>query len=144
MFIPEIPNNSLTSNIEQIKELALALHEKRKFVFNTPASLSEIKEWEKKNDLVLPESYIDWLIFSNGSVLRGTVAEIYELNKIDAKSEYFPDDYVIIGSLTGDGELICFSKKTREIFADDHGDITNYDSFNELLEDIINDIKGLW
>ena len=28
MYIPEIPNNSLTSNIEQIKELALALHEK--------------------------------------------------------------------------------------------------------------------
>ena len=64
MYIPEIPNNSLTSNIEQIKELALALHEKRKFVFNTPASLSEIKEWEKKNDLVLSESYIDWFIFS--------------------------------------------------------------------------------
>jgi len=48
MYIPEIPNNSLTSNIEQIKELALALHEKRKFVFNTPASLSEKKNGKRK------------------------------------------------------------------------------------------------
>lgn len=86
-----------------------------------PTSLSKINEWEKKYNLVLPESYTDWLVFSNGSVLRGTLAEIYSLDNIIVN----PDDYVIIGSLAGDGELICFSKETGEIFTDDHGDITN-------------------
>ena len=59
----------------------------------------------------LPQTYIDCLEFSNGSVLRGTVAEIYGLDKIIVKSEYFPDGHIIIGSLTGDGELICFLRK---------------------------------
>ena len=117
---------------------------KRRFVFNAPTSLSKINEWEKQCNLVLPESYIDWLVFSNGSVLRGTLAEIYSLDNIIINPDLYPEDYVIIGSLAGDGELICFSKKTGEIFTDDHDDITNYDSFNELLEDIINDIKGMW
>ncbi len=144
MYIPEIPNNSLTEKIEQIKGLALTLHERRRFVFNQAASKSEILEWEQINNVTLPESYADWLEFSNGSVLRGTLAEIYGLSSIVTKSEYYPDDYVVIGSLVGDGEILCFSKETGGLFTDDHGDITDYDDFNEVLEEIIEDIKGMW
>lgn len=144
MYIPDIPDNNLTATISQIVELAKALHEKKRFIFNHAASKIEIVEWEKSNGIILPQSYVDWLEFSNGSILRGTVAEIYGLNKIMVKSEYCPDDYVIIGSLTGDGELICFSKDTGKIFTDDHEDITDYEDFNEVLEVIIEDIKGMW
>lgn len=144
MYIPEIPNNSLTNEINQIVELAKALHETRRFVFNHSASKNEIEKWEENNSIKLPQTYIDWLEFSNGSVLRGTFAEIYGLDKIIVKSEYFPDGHVIIGSLTGEGELICFSKETGEIFINDHDDIIDYDDFNELLEGIIEDIKGMW
>jgi len=144
LLIPDVPDNSLTEKVRQIIDLAKALHEKRRFVFNPSASKAEIEEWEKNNGIRLPKSYVDWLEFSNGSVLRGTVAEIYGLNKIIVNPDYCPDDYVIIGSLTGDGELICFSKDTGRIFTDDHDDTTDYEDFNEVLEVIIEDIKGMW
>lgn len=42
MYIPEIPNNSLKKEIEKLAELAIALHEKRRFKFNMPATYTEI------------------------------------------------------------------------------------------------------
>ncbi len=123
MYIPEIPNNSLTKEIEEIVKLTTALQEKRKFKFNMPATDDEI---------------------TDGSILRGNVAEIYGLDRIEDDIEYIPDDYVVIGSLTGDGEIICFSKNGGTIFTDQHGDITVYDDFRELIEIIIDDIKGMW
>ena len=109
-----------------------------------PATDDEITEWEKNNKITLPASYADWLKFSNGSILRGNVAEIYGLDRIEDDIEYLPDDYVVIGSLTGDGEIICFSKNGGTIFTDQHGDIIVYDDFRELIEIIIDDIKGMW
>lgn len=144
MYIPEIPNNSLKKEIEELAILATALQEKRSFKFNMPATDTEVAEWEKNSNIILPISYADWLMFSNGSILRGNVAEIYGLDRIEYDSEYLPDDYVVIGRLTGDGEIICFSKERGTIFTDDHGDITVYYDFNELLEIIIEDIKGMW
>lgn len=144
MYIPEIPNNSLKKEIEELAELAIALQEKRRFKFNMPATDTEIAEWEKNSKITLPTSYADWLMFSNGSILRGNVAEIYGLDRIEYDIEYLPDDYVVIGSLTGDGEIICFSKERGTIFTDEHGDITLYDDFRELIEIIIDDIKGMW
>lgn len=113
MYIPEIPNNSLTKEIEELAKLAIALHEKRRFIFNMPATDTEIQEWEKNSKIILPSSYADWLKFSNGSILRGSVAEIYGLDRIEYDIEYLPDDYVVIGRLTGDGEIICFSKESQ-------------------------------
>ena len=37
-----------------------------------------------------------------------------------------------------------FSKETGKIFIDDHNDIIDYEDFNELLEEIIGDINGMW
>lgn len=144
MYFPEIPCNGLKTEIEEIKKLVEALHERRKFEFSPPASMVEISEWEKTNGFSIPSSFVNWLLFSNGSILRGTVAELYGLNQIIVESDYFPKDYVVIGSLGGDGEVICFSKSTGKIFSDDHGDIYNYDDFKEVLEEIIEDIKGMW
>lgn len=44
MYIPEIPNNSLTKEIEQLAKFAIALQEKRRFKFNMPATDTEIAE----------------------------------------------------------------------------------------------------
>lgn len=77
MYIPEIPNNSLTKEIKELAKLAITLQEKRRFKFNMPATDIEIAEWEKNSKITLSTSYADWLMFSNGSILRGNVAEIY-------------------------------------------------------------------
>ncbi len=144
MFIPQIPDNSLTDKIKEIADLAGQLKDIRRFVFNEPASNDDIIKWEKANHISIPESYADWLRFSNGSVIRGTIAEFYGLNEIEINADGFPEDYVIIGELVGDGVLICFSKESGTIFTDDHGEITEYDDFGEILEEVIYDINAMW
>ena len=144
MFIPQIPDNSLTDKIKEIADLAGQLKDIRRFVFNEPASNDDIIKWEKANNISIPESYADWLRFSNGSVIRGTIAEFYGLNEIEINADGFLEDYVIIGELVGDGVLICFSKESETIFTDDHGAITEYDEFGEILEEVIYDINAMW
>lgn len=59
MYIPEIPNNSLKTEIEQITKLAVALEGKEWFEFNKPATETEIQELEEYFKIKLPESYKD-------------------------------------------------------------------------------------
>ena len=144
MFIPQVPDNSLTKEIKEIIDLVDQLKENRRFVFNEPALNDDIIQWEKDNNVSIPDSYADWLRFSNGSVIRGTIAEFYGLNEIEINADGFPEEYVIIGELVGDGVLICFSKETGIIFTDDHGEIVEYDNFNEILEEVIYDLNAMW
>ena len=144
MYIPQIPDNSLTKEIKEIIDLAEQLKEKRRFVFNESASDDDIQKWEKTNNVSIPASYADWLRFSNGSVIRGTVAEFYGLEGIEINADGFPEDDVVIGELVGDGELVCFSKESGKIFTDDHGETAEYENFNEILEEVIYDLKAMW
>lgn len=144
MYIPNVPNNSLTKEINEIIQLTKQLQETRKFVFNEPCSDKEISDWEKKHNIMIPNTFADWLRFSNGSILRGNVAELYGLNRIEFNVSGFDEDCVIIGSLIGDGFVICFSKDNGKIFTDDHGEITEYDSLNEILEEVIYEINAMW
>lgn len=69
MYIPEIPNNSLTKEITKIIELCQKLEPEYLNVtvkFNEPIS-EELAKWENDNGIMIPESCKDWLRFSNGS-----------------------------------------------------------------------------
>lgn len=144
MYIPEVPINSLTKEIKEIVDLVEQLKENRRFVFNEPALNDDIIKWEKTNNVSIPESYADWLRFSNGSIIRGSLAEFYGLNEIEINVDGFPEDYVIIGELVGDGVILCFSKGSGKIFTDDHGKVAEYDNFNEILEELIYDLNAMW
>jgi len=61
MFIPEIPNNSLTREIEEIVKIARVVDGKVYFEFNEPATEAEIEETEKEFETQFPESYKDWI-----------------------------------------------------------------------------------
>ena len=138
-----IPNNSLTSEIKTILNLAEELQGKRYFEFSPPASADEISKWENQNNITIPQSYRDWLTFSNGSVIHGSLAEFYGINKIKLGTKGMPEDSVIIGAATGDGERLYFSGKTGDFFTFFHGDITKYDSFKTILLTLIDDIEGM-
>ncbi len=144
MYIPEVPINSLTKEIKEIVDLVEQLKENRRFVFNEPALNDDIIKWEKTNNVSIPKSYADWLRFSNGSIIRGSLAEFYGLNEIEINVDGFPEDYVIIGELVGDGVILCFSKESGKIFTDDHGKVAEYDNFNEILEELIYDLNAMW
>jgi hypothetical protein len=144
MEIPKIPKNTLTEEITEISKLCKEISPERgEFYssFNPPATESEITEWETKNGLKIPESYKDWLRFSNGSVICGSLMELYSINEIQMYDQSDIEDYVIIGSVIGDGEILCFSKSTGKIFTDNHGEIREYINLKKLLKWTLDNIK---
>lgn len=136
-----IPNNSLTEKIKDIvalcEELVPEYGEDASW-FLPPASEREISEWECENKMDIPQSYKEWLMFSNGSQILSNTAHFYGLKQIGLYNEHIPDDYIVIGELIGDGELLCFSKTTGKIIRYTHGRTVEYQSFNEILSLILN------
>ena len=136
-----LTGNSLEKEIRTI----LDIYDKYKdqlghFEFAEPATEQEISDWERENGIILPESYKDWLRFSNGSTIDMSTAEFFGLEKITKHSNYdtcLPDEYVWIGDMIGDGERLLFSKVTGKIVRNNHGEFTEYDSMKEILLEVI-------
>ncbi len=136
-----LTGNSLEKEIRTI----LDIYDKYKdqlgsFEFFEPATEQEISDWEKKNGITLPESYKDWLRFSNGSTIDMCTAEFFGLEKITKHIKdktCLPDEYVWIGNIIGDGERLLFSKVTGRIIRNNHGELTQYDSMKEILLEVI-------
>ena len=141
-----IPNNN--SLKEQIKEIVSICEELAKDYgddaswFNPPATEGEISKWEEKNGVIIPESYKDWLRFANGAQIRMSLAEFYEINKIELEYSGIPKDYIVIGSLIGDGELLCFSKSTGKFIRYFEKQIDEAESFTEIIYEIIRMARG--
>lgn len=67
-------------------------------------------DWEKENNILLPDGYRSFLLLANGFRNHGT--EIYSLEQITQLG--FPEDYkgyYVIGSYIGDGSLILVDDK---------------------------------
>ena len=137
MNIPKIPDNSLTEEIKEIVKLCIELDDVDVSEFNPPATNEEIKMWENRNNITLPESYKDWLSFSNGSQILGQLACFYSLNRIVTSGHGFSDDYAIIASIIGDGEFLCFSKTNQSYFWLDHDNVVEITNLNLFLKETI-------
>ncbi len=135
MYIPEIPDNSLKSEIEQIVKIAFALDGMEHFMFCPSASENELRELEKYFHAKFPESYKEWMRFSNGAAIFGNYITIFttsEIRKYQIKG--MPDDYIIIGTLIGDGELLCISKTSGQFIRCFEGKETYYDTLNDFFK----------
>lgn len=140
MVVPNIPNNSLTEEIKEIVSLCQQLeprYGKKATYFNPPATEEEIIAWENEHGITIPETYKDWLRFSNGSVIRNELAVFWGVRMIGSCDQFLPNDLVTIGELIGDGEYLCFSKKTGKIIWEDHGKMREYDNLNEVINEIL-------
>lgn len=133
MYIPEIPNNSLTEEIKEIVELSKKLEKEYDFEYAPPATEEEISAWESEHGITIPETYKDWLRFSNGSVIKNQLAVFWGIKMIGSSDQFLPNDLVSIGELIGDGEYLCFSKKTGKIVRYNHGDTEVCDDLKCLL-----------
>lgn len=138
MYIPEIPNNSLTEEITQIVELSKLFDDEYDFEYSPPSTEDEMNEWEDKHNIMIPESIKDWLRFSSFSNIKSESAIIRNVSEFKIGCEVVPDDMIIIGEVIGDGEFIGFSSKTGKILWEDHGKIKEYNSFKDILNRIIN------
>ena len=145
MNIPN--NNSLKEQIKVIvsicEELAEDYGDDASW-FNPPATEEEISKWEEEKGIVIPDSYKEWLRFSNGSQLLSNSAKFSSLNGmvVNAEEKYL-EDFVIIGHLCGDGELLCFSKSTLLFASFLNGKRwSEYEKFDDYLNHFI-ELRGL-
>lgn len=141
MEVPKIPENSLTEEIKELVELCRKLEPDyggRAFSFAPPASEEEIADWERKNGISIPESYKDWLRFSNGSVIDWDCFYSLEQLIVGINIEgVVNNDLVIIGNMIGNGTFICFSRTTNKICREDHGEITEFGDFKSVLNHVM-------
>ena len=137
MFIPEIPKNKLTDEITQIVELSKKLEQGYNFEFAPPLSEEKITFWEKENDIAIPDQIKDWLRFSGYTSLCNELVIIREVGGFRTQGEFVPDDMVIIGSFIDASIAIGFSKTTGMILREDHGEITEYPTFADFLQNSI-------
>ncbi len=144
MIYPDIPQNSLEKKIKKIIELcdkALNDYGEDAFEFGMPMSLEEIHNWEKTNNITIPNSYIEWLCFTRRCKIEFDLASFFEPKDFvienEEKSYDVPDDCIVIGELGGAVISVCFSKDSGEIMVIEDDDIWRVDSFEEVLDWVI-------
>ncbi len=137
MYIPEIPNNSLTEEIKEIVRLSRQLEDDYNFEYDPPVTEEELTSWENENQIIIPESVKDWLRFSGYSNICSELVIIKSVKSFEVGCELISDDLVIIGEVIGNGEFLCFSKKTGEIIRENHGEITRLKSFEDFLTNTV-------
>lgn len=141
MFIPKIPQNSLTDEISQIVELCNKLkpdYGDNNFTFYNSINNEEISIWEKKNKIILPNQLKEWLNFSNGYDI--ITDRLLNLNNFIINHPEIDNDLVIIGSTHG--ESLCFSKDNFNIVRFGYKETRRYSDFRAFLnETLIRSLK---
>ena len=134
-----VPENELEDAITELLEYCDVKFEEGelgKTKFSSPVSEEEIEAWEKENGVKIPELYKQWLRFTGDCIIDGTTAEFYSPKNF--RTEYVPEDLVIIGEQIGDGEVVCFSKETGDIVSFFEGSVNyEYGSFGRTLKEVI-------
>lgn len=110
------PKPYLLKNSNEIKELYEKIYKKCReheeeygsACFEEGASETELRQWEDQTGIDIPDTYRDWLKQTKYCEIPG-VNGILQFPGTDIPPG-LPDDFVMIGTIVGDGERICFSK----------------------------------
>ena len=143
MYIPKIPDNSLKEEITRIIELCVKNNERfgcETSSFCAKESEDAIRLMEQELGANIPESYKDWLRFSHKCNIAHNLAWFW--GTADLHSMYISEDYVFIGTLIGDGEMICFSKTTGKFIEYYEGEVHEVESFKDILKRLIRMLEG--
>lgn len=133
--IPE--NNNLKEEIEELLNICEELEEESETEFFDGINEVKMAEWEAVNGIKLPDTYKEWLRFSDGAIVLDTLARLYSLEQVNIDDNECSDDNVIIGEVIGDGTRLCFSKTTSEFIWYDHGKQRKYADFKGILEKLL-------
>ena len=154
MYIPDIPDNNLKPQLEELVYIAQKIDEELEeddklsllFDFNAPVTEEEISFLEESLNVSLPIGYREFLLFSNGAQLCGQCAEfettlrVIKINQLK-KTPDFPKDYITIARIIGDGEILCFSKKTGKFIRYYDGREIAFDDFYSVFKWIMELIR---
>lgn len=139
-----LQENSMKKEFDEIVRLceeAIPEYGDHASYFLEPATEEEIQEWEKATDVRIPETYREWLKLTKTCQICQTIAT-YIFPKL-SQPEFIPDDYVVIGYVVGDGEVMCFSKSDGKFITYFEGEVNEeYDDFVGVLQETKRMIKG--
>ena len=136
--------NSITS--DELKCIIERLNEQGKMIFNDGATEEQISEFEQEHNIVLPNQYRKWLLFSDGGLLFLPAGiQLYGVAHsptICFNDNDRPDDrYVSIGALaTGDPILSQKGNDTISIYNHEDDRIEE----DEVYEDFETFLNGLY
>lgn len=137
MNVPE--NNSLKKEIEELLEWCEKKEKEEELgrtYFNEPVSEEKMTRWEEENGVKIPESYKEWLRFTEKCMIDGTTANFWGPDEFN--SDYVPEDLVVIGEMVGDGEMVCFSKESGEFVGYFENKINErFNGFSEVIKEIL-------
>ena len=144
----DIDKVKVPENAEFYEEMKLLLHLTRDYPdevdleLNMPVSEEEIDEFEKKTGIILTDELKEFFLFTNGLSLYPSALNISTLAQIekDLDLEWEWGDtknYICLGDIIGDGEAIFLDLDTNTIVTNDHGEEVVFDTFAELLVDVI-------
>lgn len=117
--------------------------------FASPATDSQIEAFEKTANVIVPESYKDFLRLSNGAELFGGDCQLYSVNmndkfriNYDFSDGSVPDELLILGFYNS--QHICFDKRYDSFIFyeyEDYDDIKEeclmFSDFYEVMDYII-------
>lgn len=140
----DINNAVIPENAEFYEEMKLLVHlaedypddvELRLFA---PVSDAEIDEFEKRTNIKLTAELRDLYKFTNGFYLSPSNLEISTLDQVekmlDTEWEWGDTkNYLYLGDMIGDGEIVLLDLDTNKIITNDHGDEDEYDDITTLL-----------
>ena len=136
---------------DELKRIIEKLKTQGKMNFNEAASEKQIDDFEKKNNVKLPEQYCEWLQYSDGGELfLPAGVQFYGVAHkpiIDVDENDRPDEkYIVIGALASGDPVLC-EKSGEKISIYDHetgsiDDELSYDDFYAFLNDLY-DLLGI-
>lgn len=114
----ENPKKSLQEYYEQLKGIN---EDFKRTKFFSPVTHEQIEQFEKENNMQIPESYKQWLRLSNGGYLFGGYVHLYGIDNHpqpsignDFSAGKVPKEYQILGYM--ESEHICFNKENKNSF----------------------------
>ena len=144
----DINNAIIPENAEFYEEMKLLVRLAKNYPDDVelrlfaPVSDAEIDGFEKRTNIKLTDELRDLYKFSNGFYLSPSSLEISTLDQIEKMPDPEWDNaknYLYLGDMIGDGELVLLDLDTNKIITNDHGDEEEYDDLTTLLGCIIID-----
>ena len=100
-----------TEQILHIKNNCNILQNESATVLGTPMQVSEIEETEIKVGIRFPMSYKLWLQTCGSSNIYGGTLRLFRPDTEGFYRKVVPEELITIGTLIGDGEYLCLSRK---------------------------------
>lgn len=130
--------NAMKKEFDEIVKLCeekVEEYGERASYFMEPATEEEILDWENKTGIKIPEDYKEWLKLTANCQMCSTIASLVFPELV--QPDYIPEDYVLIGHVIGDGDVLCFSKETGAYIRYFEGRISReYSSFMDFLNNV--------